>query len=292
MSTKVRTLVTILTFSLALLFSQTVLAAPEHPGAQYIISAEELNELRTANDVRIFDLQHSDHYSAKHIPGANHLDVNLLIDTERFDYEFGGIENAVKVFSEAGIGPDHTVVLYWGNRSDTTYTFWILDYLGHSDVRVLDGGIDAWETAGYELEQGSSPAYPATTFVADVHPDRYASIEWVKEHLQNEAFDFAEARGAAAFERARLPAKNIFHAPASAFFTGDNNVLTDPDSVRQIIAETGLSSDRNIVAYCGRGRAASQLYWVLKVAGYENVRNFEASMTGWTANRLPIVSGR
>lgn len=295
MSIRTRSSLVALSLLLTLFASAAVSAAipsDAYAGSRFVINADELNELLGDPNLRIFDTQHIDHYRAGHIPGANHLDVNRLIDVERFDFEFAGIDNAVEVFSDLGIGPEHTVVLYWGNRADATYTFWILDHLGHADVRVLNGGIDAWRAAGYETVSGTSPRYPSATFVADVQEQRFASIEWVQEHLNDPDYVFGEARNLATFQRSRLPGTNVIHAPQAVFYTEELSLLVSPEEMARIIEESGLLQAPNIVTYCGRGRASSQLYWALRVAGIENIRNFEASMVGWTAHNLPIASGR
>lgn len=261
----------------------------QYAGDQYIISAADLSTLLDSENVRIYDFQRYEDYANGHIPGAMHFDPTLLITEERFAYEFDGLENAVEMFSAAGIGNDSTVILYWGrDRADATYPFWVLTYLGHENVRILNGGIDAWKAAGYELKSGDE-VYPAATFTPDIHPDRYATIEWVQANLQNDTYDFVDARGRSAYESAHLPALNDLHLPSGDAFDA-NGLLKAPDDLNQVLTGAGLFKDRDIVAYCTRGRLASQLYWALLVSGYENVRNFEASMMGWNYAGLPVAS--
>ncbi len=282
---------TVVTLILALLLATGASFAQglEYAGSQYIISAEELSSLIGSENVRIYDFQRYDSYVNGHVPGAMHFDTTLLVTDEQFDYEFLGVENAVDLFSAAGISNDHTVILYWGHdRADATYAFWALHFLGHENVRILNGGIDAWKAAGYELASGDE-VYPVATFTPNPYSERYATLDWVKENLQNENYHFVDARGRAAYESAHLPVKNDLHLPAGDAFDS-NGLLKAPDELSQVLTSAGLLPDQEIVAYCTRGRLASQLYWVLAVAGYENISNFEASMMGWNHAGLPVAT--
>jgi len=261
----------------------------QYVGSQYIISAEELSSLLGDPNVRIYDFQRYEDYVNGHIPGAMHFDVTLLVTDENFDYEFLGAENAADLFGAAGISNDSTVILYWGHdRADATYPFWVLHYLGHENVRILNGGIDAWKSAGYELAKGDE-VYPVAEFVPNPHPERYVTLDWVRANVQNENYYFVDARGRAAYEAGHLPVKNDILLTVGDLFDA-NGLLLAQAELEGKFSSVGLSPDLNIVAYCTRGRLASQLYWALLVAGYDNVSNFEASMLGWSWAGLPVAT--
>lgn len=261
----------------------------EYSGGSYIITPEELLQLLGDDNLRIYDFQALGDYLNGHIPGAMHFDTTLLVNDDNFDYEFAGIENAEIIFSAAGISMDDVVVLYWGNHSDATYVFWALDYLGHPDVRILNGGIEGWIEHGYELATGYED-YPVADFKANVNEHRYAALEYVQANLNNASVDFVDARPRAAYEQEHLPVLNDFNLPFSEVFDEDG-YLKAPEALNQVVVDTGLAFDREVVTYCTRGRLASQLYWALKVAGHQTVRNFEASMMGWNAAGLPVATG-
>lgn len=281
----------LLTVALLVASAFGVASAHDYSGHDFIITAEELNAVLGNDNVRILDAQSRSAYLNGHIPGAIQWDVELLVTDERFNFEFADIENAVAVFSEAGISQDDLVVIYWGNRSYATYTFWVLDYLGHENVKILNGGIDGWIEEGYPVETTEN-TYAPTEFVPNVQPHRYASIEWVQEHLDDTSYSFIDARNQRSFESSRLPAQNAHFTPAGDFFVGNTAYLKSPEEIERIFIDAGVDLNNSLVAFCTRGLLASQVYWVLRVSGYEDVRNFEASMTGWIASGLPVASGR
>lgn len=266
-------------------------ANADYAGNDFVISAAELNAVLGDANVRILDAQSQGDYASGHIPGAIHWDVNTLVTDERFDFEFADVENAVAAFSAAGISQDDLVVIYWGNRSHATYTFWVLDYLGHENVKILNGGIAGWKEEGYPVETTAN-TYPPAEFVPNVQPQRYASLEWVQEHVDDTSYSFIDARSQRAFESSRLPVPNAHFVPAGDFYIPGTAYLKSPEEIEGLFIDAGVDLDNSLVAFCTRGLLASQIYWVLRVAGYEDVRNFEASMTGWIASDLPVASGR
>lgn len=286
-----RKLTFLLTVALLVVSAFGVASAHDYSGQDFIITAEELNAVLGDSNVRILDTQSRSAYLDGHVPGAIHWDVNVLVTDERFDFEFADVENAVAQFSAAGISQDDLVVIYWGNRSDATYTFWALDYLGHENVKILNGGIDGWKAEGYPVETKEN-TYAATEFVANVQPQLYASIEWVQEHLEDTSYSFIDARNQRSFESSRLPVPNAHVTPADSYFVNGSAYLKSPEEIESILIDAGVDLNNSLVAFCTRGRLASQIYWILRVAGYEDVRNFEASMTGWIASGLPVASGR
>lgn len=285
-----RRLTQLLTVLLLVISAFGVAAAHDYSRNPFIITAAELNELLGSENLRILDTQSRAAYENGHIPGAIHWDVNVLITNDNFDFEFAGVENAVAQLSAAGIGNDDLVVIYWGNRSDATYTFWVLDYLGHENVKILNGGIDGWIAEGYPVETTVNTYAPAE-FVPNVQEQRFASIEWVQEHLDDTSYSFIDARNQRSFLTSRLPAANAHVTPADEYFIDGTAYLKSPEEIEAILIDAGVDLNNSLVAFCTRGRLASQIYWVFRVAGFEDVRNFEASMTGWIAAGLPVASG-
>lgn len=285
-----RRIVQLLTVALLVVGAFGAASAHDYTGNPFIITAAELNELLGSDNLRILDTQSLAGYQNGHIPGAIHWDVNVLVTDERFDFEFADVDNAVAHFSAAGISHDDLVVIYWGNRSDATYTFWVLDYLGHENVKILNGGIDGWIAEGYPVETTAN-TYAPTEFVPNVQPQRYASIEWVQEHLDDASYSFIDARNQRSFLTSRLPVVNAHVTPADEYFIDGTAYLKSPEEIEAILIDAGVDLNNSLVAFCTRGRLASQIYWILRVAGYDDVRNFEASMTGWIAAGLPVASG-
>ena len=76
-----------------------------------------------------------------------------------------------------GIDADSEVIFYTTDMlPSATRAWWILHYAGHNNVRVLNGGLAAWQAAGGAVESGENQ-YPATTFIGQLRPHALASKE-------------------------------------------------------------------------------------------------------------------
>lgn len=103
---------------------------------------------------------HRDYLHA-HLPGAVWVDVEDALCAPRGPQGAGGrhplpdTDTALRVLREVGVRDDRTVVVYdGGSQLGAARAWWLLEDLGHRDVRVLDGGLPAWLAAGMPLESG------------------------------------------------------------------------------------------------------------------------------------------
>ena len=110
-------------------------------------------------NLRVVDTRTGEEFAAGHIPGAIHFDLYgiSLNDTspaplDAFTWMWGYLLEA------RGIGLDHTVVLYEDTSGfKAARGFWFLEYFGHRDVHVLDGGLRAWRAVGLPVTQEATP---------------------------------------------------------------------------------------------------------------------------------------
>src|SRR3954471_23934899 len=111
-----------------------------------VTPAQLADELRSGRHVLLIDLRPAEEFAAGHLPGAVHLDLFGIsaVDTDEAPLKafFWIIEH---LFASRGVAADVPVVVY-DDRSGirAARAFWFLEYFGHADVRLLDGGYTAW----------------------------------------------------------------------------------------------------------------------------------------------------
>ena len=125
-----------------------------------LISAEQLNEKQNC---LIFDCSFSltdpasggQLYSAGHIPGAYHADLDQHLSAEPGAdgrHPLPERDRFAEQLRVWGVNQDSAVVCYDQNVSAyATRMWWLVRWLGHADVHVLDGGLAAWQAAGFTL---------------------------------------------------------------------------------------------------------------------------------------------
>ena len=114
--------------------------------------------------VRIVDMRPVDDYTQGHIPGAVQLDLTAVRTiTDGVRGQVAPPETVEAVLGRLGIDADTTVVIYDADTGiDAARLFWTLEYYGHQDVRLLNGGWGAWQRIGKETSTELPMLMPKT----------------------------------------------------------------------------------------------------------------------------------
>ena len=271
---------------------------------ELLIEADELaaliNSPEQAQNLRLFDAtvvldpnaEKNGHakYAENHLPGAAFLDHAALSDaTSNLMYMLPGEAELAQAIGNLGIGNDHTVVVYSTDMMPwATRVWWVLQYAGHRNVRVLNGGLAAWQG---ELETGSN-VYPQATFTPELSPDMFATKEEVMQAIQN---------GGACVANTLTP--EMYRGETGVFYDGhisgsvnhpmtellDGLTLPDNETLRVRFAAQ-MQGDR-LITYCGGGIAATLNACVAKLLGIQEVAVYDGSMSEWLAEALPTSQG-
>ena len=226
-------------------------------------------------------------YNIGHLPTAIRIDLhNDLGAPVCRDFLDG--EAFARLMDDKGITRDDTVVIY-GDESNlwASYAFWVFDLFGHPDVRLLDGGREAWmqeeRETSYDAAPGPSRGYPVIDrddathriFVNEVLADRTGAAD----------MQLIDLRDPDDFAAGHIPgAVNI--DPASA--VRPNGRFRTRGELEETF--TGLDPASPVVTYCGTGERAAHLWFVLHhLLGRESVRCYDGSWAEWgNMVRMPV----
>ncbi|WOC11177.1 sulfurtransferase [Gordonia sp. MP11Mi] len=259
------------------------------------LGAPGLKIVESDEDVLLYDIGH--------IPTAQKVDWHLhLNDPVTRDYIDG--EQFAKLMSDKGISRDDTVVIY-GDKNNwwAAYALWVFTLFGHEDVRLLDGGRDAW----MDEQRDTSfdvPAYPPTDYPIVERDD--ASIRAFADDVLTSlgTTPLIDVRSPQEYtgERTHMPdypeegALRGGHIPTAVSIPWAKAAA--PDSrfrSRPELEEIYGAFDPTTptIAYCRIGERSSHTWFVLTyLLGFSNVRNYDGSWTEWGNRvRVPIVQG-
>ncbi|WP_110240068.1 sulfurtransferase [Nocardioides gilvus] len=222
-------------------------------------------------------------YRRAHVPGATFVDqlTDLSVHDGEAPFETAPPEQVARVLGEAGIGDSHTVVVYdHVNGIWATRLWWHLEYEGHPDVVVLDGGLRAWQESGLAVESGDA-IYPPTTFTPSRRPERVTATPVVEAATRDSSVLLINALDRDSFATGRIPGSvNVPFAE----LVDDRGRLRDLDELRPLFESVGaLDPSVAPVAYCGGGIAATAVAFALKGLGRDDVAVYDGSMNAWTA---------
>ena len=271
------------------------------------MSAQDLkNRLDDPNLIAVdtrFNLQNPaegrEQFRKAHIPGAVYFDLDK--DLSSASREHGGrhplpdIEGLVRKLELAGIGDDTTVIAY----DDTVNVFagrlwWLLKYLGHDDVKVLDGGFSAWQKAGFETTE-ELPEREAATFTAQPNPEMVVDIEEVKRKLEDPNVALIDSRGAERYRGDEEPMdKKAGHIPSARNlpFAGnyENGKLKDKGALKERFAD--VSNTEEVIVYCGSGVSAANNLLALSEADITGAKLYVGSWSDWSSYEdTPVETG-
>ena len=158
---------------------------------QLLISAEELMNRLDDGSVCIVDTRPTREYIERHIPGAIHLDLFAISLNDTSEKPFNAFMWMIAyLFRDRGVDPTKTIVWY-ENTSGVCAArgFWFCEYLGHEEVRVLDGGLNAWSAAGGEVSIEAVVPEEVPQFSTDSKPNAHMDAKTIHGLLN--AGDFA-----------------------------------------------------------------------------------------------------
>ncbi|MBA3431790.1 MAG: sulfurtransferase [Actinobacteria bacterium] len=232
-------------------------------------------------------------YEKGHIPGS--IAINWKTDLhDRDRREFVTSEQLAELLGGKGISNEHTIVLYSGNNNwFATYAYWLFKYRGIDKVKLLNGGRKKWELESRELSQDVPSRQGATFSAGQDNPDIRIFRDEVIDRVGSGDKAWVDVRAPEEFrgellapphlpqEQAQVPG----HIPGAANITWSKAVKEDgtfksADELRELYANEGVTSDKEVVAYCRIGERSSHSWFVLReLLGFENVRNYDGSWT-------------
>jgi thiosulfate/3-mercaptopyruvate sulfurtransferase len=250
-------------------------------------------------------------YLAGHVPGAIHVNTDDL-ETGYPEWKLLDAESLQAAIGRMGISPDTTVVVYGDKLIAAARVWWILKYSGVDDVRLMDGGIERWQVAGYATER-QVRELPAVPFSASVLHHWLATTDEVRLAIDQNNAILADVRSDAEFvgsssgydyleAKGRIP-RAIHLGDAddrSGEYQRNDGCLRTPDEVLERWQTRGLQRDatgqrfpREVIFYCGGGWRSSVSFFVAWLAGIEPIRNYSDGWCGWSTiyQREPSAKG-
>jgi thiosulfate/3-mercaptopyruvate sulfurtransferase len=246
-----------------------------------------------------FDLQHENSgreaYLAAHVPTAvyAHLGRDLAgVPTgTNGRHPLPAVTSLARVFGALGIASGTQVVAY--DQDAGMYAsrlWWLLRYLGHDAVAVLDGGWAKWESEGRPA-RGGVESRPPSTFVPRPRPERLADVGDVAAASRDGSALLVDARAPERFTgRVETIDRLAGHIPGAvnAFFRlnlGADGTLLPADVLRQRYhALLGSRPPGQAIMYCGSGVTACHNLLAMEHAGLGGARLYPGSWSEWSAD--------
>ncbi|MDT3426392.1 thiosulfate/3-mercaptopyruvate sulfurtransferase [Paenibacillus forsythiae] len=240
-------------------------------------------------------------YLKDHIPGAVYLhleeQLSAPIGAHGGRHPLPEPDLLAAVLGQAGISRDSIVIAYDDQGGAfASRLWWLLRYLGHDKVYVMDEGYSAWKAAEFPVSD-SQPVRIPTHYEPELHPEMLASVSEVSQYSQAGGpaapllIDSREPRRYAGLEEP-IDAK-AGHIPG-AINRFWKDVLDEQGRWKDAAALKAQFADidpgREVIVYCGSGVTACPNVLALHRAGYEKVRLYAGSWSDWISYEENLVA--
>jgi thiosulfate/3-mercaptopyruvate sulfurtransferase len=239
-----------------------------------------------------------DGYLAGHLPGAvwTELDADLAAPPGAGGrHPLPDPADAEATLRRLGVSDGRGVVVYDDvDGSVAARAWWLLRWLGHPDVRLLDGGLPAWTAAGPPLEEGATTPAPGD-FTA--RPGGMPVLDADAAARVAATGLLLDARAAERFRGEVEPVDPVAgHVPGARSAPATGNVGTDgrfldEDTLRRRFDDLGAGGGAEVGAYCGSGVTAAHTVLALEVAGM-SAALYAGSWSEWVTDpSRPVATG-
>ncbi len=276
---------------------------------QTIISVEELNNNLANKDWFVFDCRFMlndpagglKKFNQGHIPGAQFADMDKDLSSAPTStsgrHPLPDPNELIGKLQNWGVNNSSQVICYDDmSGAFAARMWWLLKWLGHSDVAVLDGGIDKWSANGLALEQQIQTRNKGT-FNGEPNDTMWVNVDFVQQQLQQNKINLLDARS-----KERFTAKDTEtdpvpgHVPGAINFPFAGNVskqgvFLSTDELQKRFAEL-FSNDngKEVINMCGSGVTACHNLLAMSIAGLPMTRLYVGSWSEWIKEKSRSVA--
>jgi len=241
-------------------------------------------------------------YDIAHIPGARfmHIDRDLsgVITGTNGRHPLPDLKSFTAMLGRAGIDAATQVIAYdqnsgmWASR-----LWWLLQWIGHKDVAVLDGGMDKWVIEGRRTT--ADKVTPRDATYAAPTPIATANAAELLGHLGSDALTVVDARAAERYRGDIEPMDPVaghipgaINRPYSLNLTAQGTFKTPAQLRGEFDAMLAESAPTSIVHQCGSGVTACHNILAMAIAGLPGSRLYPGSWSEWVADpSRPVARG-
>ena len=252
-----------------------------------LTTASELQRKLNAENLCIIDVRPAEDYANGHIPGATHFDLFGLSLIDTSDAPLKAFMFMIHhVLELRGVNESKEVVFYEDNSGmRAARGLWFLEYYGHPNVKMLDGGFRAWKAAGAPVTSDATPPKTAPFKIAE-RRDVLATTDDVLRSLGQKQIAILDTRSEGEYLGTHVRAARGGAIPGAIHVEWTDNLAPDGkfksnDELKAMYDKAGITPEKEVVSYCQGGYRAAHSYVALRLLGFPKVRNYIGSWKEW-----------
>jgi len=260
-----------------------------------LTTPSELQKKLDSLDLCLIDVRPAEQFAQEHIPGAVHFDLFGLSLVDTSEAPLRAFMHMIHhVLELRGVSDDKEVVFYEENSGmRAARGLWFLEFFGHPNVRILDGGIQAWKAAGGGTTT-DAVAPKAATFKTTERPEVLATADDVLRSLNKKEIAILDTRSDGEYLGTHVRAARGGAVPGAIHIEWTENLdamgkFKSNTELKNMYDKVGITPDKEVISYCQGGYRAAHSYVALRLLGFPKVRNYIGSWKEWgDRTDLPI----
>jgi thiosulfate/3-mercaptopyruvate sulfurtransferase len=273
---------------------------PTYAHPEVLVENAWLKEHLSDPKVRVAEVDYDPaaNYALAHIPGSVLFDWRKDIN-DPIRRDILSKEQLQALLARAGVGPDTTLVLYGDfNNWFAAFAFWVFQYYGVRQVKLLNGGRKKWLDEDHPVTKevpSPAPTHPKLDGGDEKLRVFYDYVRQVLPQVRAGKEVLVDVRGPKEFsgEVTAPPEYPTEHAQRGGHIPGavnipwaqavnENGTFKSREELEKLYAAKGVTPEKEVITYCRIGERSSHSWFVLKyLLGYPNVRNYDGSWTEW-----------
>jgi thiosulfate/3-mercaptopyruvate sulfurtransferase len=262
---------------------------------RFLIGARELRERLGATT--LVDLRPAEDFALGHIEGSAHLDLYGVSLNDSSEAPLNAFLAIFRVlFGARGVSVDKPVVIYDHESGErAARAVWLLAVLGHPDVRLLDGGTQAWLAAGGKLQQvrqAPAPVDPAKApptappFKGKIDLDLLATRFDVHDAIDDKSAVILDVRRESEYRGTEKRARRVGTIPGAVHVfwrehLDARGMYRPAAEIRELYESRGVTPDKTVIPLCQGGYRSASTFIALRSLGYPRVKNYVSSWGEW-----------
>ena len=265
-----------------------------------ILDGKKPETFENSKNIKIVEAsweEESEAYSKGHVPTSVHINTDTVEPPPQ--WMLASDEELAKFANDYGFTKDDTVIVTGPDVMASYRVAVVLRYIGINDVRVLNGGNDAWTSAGYELETKSNKPVAGNDFGATIpaNPDLIDTQAELKEMLKDSNNVLVDNRSWDEYigkisgysyhdKKGRIPGAVYGYAGTSATTLEDyrniDNTMRNADEIKALWKDAGIDTNKHLMFMCGSGWRAAEVLTYANVMGFDNTSLYSDGWIGWS----------
>ena len=252
-----------------------------------LTTPQELQQKLANANLCVIDTRPAEDYAKGHIPGATHFDLFGLSLIDTTDAPLKAFMFMIHhVLELRGVSQAKEIIFY-GANSDMRAArgVWFLEFYGHPNVKMLDGGFQAWKLASAPVTTEATVP-KAAQFNISERREVLATVDDVMRSLNRKEIAILDTRSEGEHLGTVVRAARGGAIPGSIHIEWTDNLdasgkFKSNEELKAMYGKAGITPDKEVVSYCQGGYRAAHSYIALRLLGFAKVRNYIGSWKEW-----------